>query len=341
MSEPASGEDTTQALAGFAEELRRSFHRRRPQGSLRWNFSGAFNRLAEEYGPARRTERGEPPAGDEAVQPAAQASTGPARSLLHRLADRFVTDRLRIWIDEEATAVATKVSDEGLARQARWVEEGFGTSLEAFRFLAARVELLEGATERREVPIDGAHWLVDPPDLAPWSASVLEWLSASHRAGTVLHAECGDGAFSEALASAGLPLSTAEPRGTFAWNAAERGLRVHLGSAREALCEQASGSLGGIVLSGVVDRSPVEELVGLVELASDRLAPGAPMAVVGTRPEAAAAGWEAVAHDLMPGRPLHAVTWQLLLDRHGFADVHTLAPPSEVTTYVVVGSRRR
>jgi hypothetical protein len=87
----------------------------------------------------------------------------------------------------------------------------------------------------------------------------------------------------------------------------------------------------------VVDRLPVEELVALVETAVERLAAGAPLVVVGTRPETAD-GWDPVARDLLPGRPLHPETWEVLLARAGFVEVGRLEPlpgGSATLAYVV------
>jgi hypothetical protein len=50
------------------------------------------------------------------------------------------------------------------------------------------------------------------------------------------------------------------------------------------------------------------------------LTDGAPIVIV-SEPVAAAAWRAAPAADLVAGRPLHEATWELLLDRVGFADV--------------------
>lgn len=338
-SDPAPAEDPPPSPAGFAEELRRAFGRRRPQGSIRWNFSGAFDRLEREYGSGAH-----PMPGREVAEKVTELPGGddpPERSVFRRLADRVVVDRLRSWVDVRASAAAARVADQALARQDVWVAEGLGTAVEAFRFLSARVEVLETTADRCREPVGGSFWLVDPPDLAPWEAPLAEWLGESHRGGAVLHAECGDGALSAALAASGLPVRCAEPRGTYAWKAAARGLPVRLGPALDALVEEPPGSLGGIVLSGVVDRSPLDDLIGLVAVARDRLEPGGSVVVIGTRPETAAASWGERAHDLLPGRPLHATTWELVLDQSGFGEVHVLAGPPEAPTYAVAGVRGR
>ena len=133
----------------------------------------------------------------------------------------------------------------------------------------------------------------------------------------------------------------AEPRGAVAWEAAQKGLEVHVGSVAELLESLPTGSLGGMVLAGVSDRAPVEELVELLEVATDRLVPGGPLVVVGTRPEAVVEGWRAVARDLLPGRPLHPETWELLLDRAGYSDTGRLGPIDGGITYAVRGRKEQ
>ena len=98
----------------------------------------------------------------------------------------------------------------------------------------------------------------------------------------MVHGECGDGELALALMAAGLPCG-AEPRRAVAWRAAERGVDVHLGPVpRSCWPSVPAGTLGGVVLSGVVDRLTVEDLVALLALATDRLGEGAPLVVVGT-----------------------------------------------------------
>lgn len=339
QEEPAPGA-TPPPPPGFFFELAEAFRRHRPQGSARWNFSDAFTRLEEQVGsPPAGTGTG--PVGTEAATVAgdrdARARHNPARRLL----DRSVADRLAWWVDERAAAAARRATKEALGERPDAVTAGFDATLEAFRFLAARVERLEEAAADRRDPIDGMAWLVPGPELGPWTAPVVEWVARAYVAGEVVHGECGDGGLAVALAAAGLPVRGAEPRGSVAWEAAERGVDVHLGPVEELLGSAAPGSLGGLVLSGVVDRLPVDELVALVSSAADRLAGGAPLVVVSATPSTVAVGWDAVARDLVPGRPLHAETWALLLARAGYEEVGPLEGPAGQPTYALKGRRPR
>lgn len=335
--------------AGFASALAAAFRRHRPQGSTRWNFSAAFTRLEERFGTAAPgPHAGAGGAGEAEGLPEAAPGDAPGgagapgtRSTLHRLADRYVTARVQPWIEEIAATAARRATEEALAREDRSVREGFGTTVEAFRFLGARVEALEDASARRRSPVDAVWALAPPPPTAAWAAPVLGWLRGSPPPGTVLHGECGDGGLVRALVDGGVEARGAEPRGAAAWRAAAQGVAVEVGEVGDALRPLATGSLGGLVLSGIVDRAPLDDLVALVALATDRLAPGAPLVVLGTAPAAAASGWAAVARDLLPGRPLHPETWELLLGRAGYLGVGRLEPADGTPTDTfAVGARR-
>ena len=90
-----------------------------------------------------------------------------------------------------------------------------------------------------------------------------------------------------------------------------------------ATCSPAS--LGGLVLSGVVDRVPLHALVSLLQRSREALALGAPIIVVASDPERSFGRGDAVARDLVHPRPLHAGTWSVLLQRAGFVSVAPLA----------------
>ncbi|HUA96065.1 MAG TPA: hypothetical protein VMB82_11135, partial [Acidimicrobiales bacterium] len=204
--------------------------------------------------------------------------------------------------------------------------------------LGARVEQLEDAVARRSTPVDAVGALAPTPT-GSWVHPVADWLVDLGPDGPVLHGECGGGELVVALAAAGIDARGVEPRGDTAWQAADQGVPVVVGELPDLLAVQAPGSLGGLVLSGVVDRVPIEELVALVEVSAARLAEGAPVVVVGTSPEAAA-GWDPAARDLLPGRPLHPETWELLLARAGFVDVGRLGAGFEPGPVYVVTARR-
>ncbi|HEY5246031.1 MAG TPA: hypothetical protein VIJ60_10215 [Acidimicrobiales bacterium] len=302
----------------FVEELAAAFRRLRPQGTDRWNFSDAFGRLEKVSVP-------DPPPPPPLPPPASKGAVRDA-------ADRHVLSRIEPWIAARAATAAGEATREELRKGLGAVREGFAAVVEAVRFLSARVEELEGRRDRRDGPVEGMAWLVEPPATDEWAATAVEWLGAV--VGPVVVGECGRGV-ARSLAGAGVSVRVAEPRGAVAWGAAEAGLDVHVGSVRELLESLPSGSIGGIVLAGVVDRVPVDEQVGLLATATDRLGDGGTVMIIGTRPEVVEEEWDAVARDLVPGRPLHPETWEMLLARAGYVDVATVVGTGG--TYAVRG----
>ncbi len=313
-------ESTLAPSPAFLADLAAAFRRLRPQGTDRWNFSAAFGRLEEVAVP-------DPPPPPPPPPPA-------PRGAVREAADRHVLSRVEPWIATRAAAAAGEATREELRKGLGAVRDGFTAAVEALRFLAARVEALEGRRDRRDDPVDGMAWLVEPPATDEWAVAAVEWLGSAP--GPVVVGECG-AAVARALADAGVSVRVAEPRGAVAWGAGEAGLEVHVGSVGELLESVPAGSLGGVVLAGVVDRVPVDEQVGLLATATDRLGDGGALLVVGTHPAAVEEEWDAVARDLVPGRPLHPETWVVLLTRAGYADVEVAAGTGR--TYVVRGRR--
>lgn len=325
-----SADDGAGPLGAFLRELAGSFRRLRPQGSLPWNFSDAWVRLERSQARIRDSldesspgSSARPPVAEggrrEGARASAVAAVGRARAALRPLLEP---------------------GHPPDADDARWREltEALDAALEAFRYLTARVEVLEDEAERRRRPIDGLDWLVAPQPLGEWVGPVTERL-ASAADGPVLHAECGAGELALGLPG-DRPVEGVEPRSAIAWTATERGLQVHPLAVQDHLAGLPPATLGGLVLSGVVDRLAPDELPGLVDLATGRLAHGGALVVIGTDPTASRLG--PAADDLLPGRPLHAETWALLLERAGYVDVGSLGPAAGRTagsTFAVGGLR--
>lgn len=317
---PAPTEPLDALLAGLHDR----FAAHRPQGSRVWGFTDAFRRLEEAWGdpeghggPLAATEP--PPA--PAIDPDAD------RAATKRLADRLFMDRLRAWVDHRATAVATTVGAAVAARVTAdglsGAQEGFRATLEALRFLAARAEALEADAARRRDPVTGTAALEPDDASALLAPAVVAELAGRGLRRPVLHTECGSGGLLAALRDAGVAAHGVDPRGPLVVAAAAAGLAAEIGEATEAVGALDGDEVGALVLGGVVDRLGLEDLGGLLEAALGRLAPGTPLVVVSRGPDAVA-GWAAVARDLLPGRPLHAETWALLLARSGCSDVRRL-----------------
>ncbi len=176
----------------------------------------------------------------------------------------------------------------------------------------------------------------------PLLAWVLERLTAAapeearEVRGLVLHAECGDGRVVEALAARGLDARGADPRSPVR---ADGDTRIVAAGALEYLGATLSGTLDGLLLTGVVDRLRPGEGRALAQLAARCLAPGGVVVLVSARPEAVVA-MDPVAADLAHGRPLHPVTWCHLLARYGLSVLATFEPdPSEPDVFAVSAQR--
>lgn len=312
MTSPPEPEPGT----SIVEELRASFRRLRPQGTPPWNFLDAYARLARQYPEGSRLD-------ERAAEPPGSGGAGMLRrrlARLRRLGRADPLEKLGARMDANDTRVA----------------EAFDATREAFRFLSIRLDRLEETDARRRAPLQGMAWLEDLPDLGPWEGPIVDYVGAAARPGPVVHAECGTGRLVAALERAGLAAIGVEPRGALAWQAARAGVTVLVGTAAEHLGAGGSSSLGGLVLSGGVDRLEVDDVPVLLGLAADRLAPGAPLVLVVAEPGRR----NTVAADLLPNE-LHPDTWGVFLDRHGFEHLGRLAPdrPGPADLVALAGRR--
>jgi hypothetical protein len=139
----------------------------------------------------------------------------------------------------------------------------------------------------------------------------------------ILHADCGEGALIRALTRQGARANGVEPRGGVALSALERGCDVTISEVTEELPQRSTASLGGLVLSGVVDRLPLHAILPLLAESHRVLARGAPIVIV-SEPLAPLSLNAPTSHDMVDRAALHLETWELLLDRSGFVDVTPL-----------------
>ena len=290
--------DADQARA--AEALRQAFARLAPQGSDAWNFLAAFTHLGDRYGPYHP--------GASALSDALETERQGGARRPRRL------DRLRGGRDRAGRATGDEQTE---------LAEAMGHVVEAFRFLSARVATLEARLAAQDRPVDGAAWLVPARDLGPWLGPVAAHVLARTPGGDIVHADCGEGSLLHALAGRGATAQGVEPRGAVALRALEGGRSVTICEMADYLVGRQADSLGGIVLNGVVDRLPLHGLLPLLAQCNRTLAHGAPLVVV-SEMSGSADTREPPARDLVDGRPLHAATWELLLERSGFAEVAPL-----------------
>jgi len=291
VPDPASPADDDAPPAGHdaaTAALNAAFARLSPQENDTWNYLANFTQMSDRFGPYK-----------------------PGASELTKLLDASVTPTGR------RGAPARRRRGEPDSGPSE-VHEAMALVVEAFRFLAARVETLEERLARQDRPVEGAAWLIPARELGEWVHPVTGYLAAA-RAGEVLHADCGEGQLLGSLQQAGVPARGVEPRGGVALRALEQGYAVAIAEVEDDLATRPSRSLGGLVLSGVVDRLPLHSILLVLSEAHRVLALGAPIVVVATEPTRAQADRGEVAEEILAPRTLHARTWELLLARANFA----------------------
>jgi hypothetical protein len=226
-------------------------------------------------------------------------SNNPAFKSVKRVMARLLT-WYHSWLSQQITAIAIAINH-------------------ALRLLGARVEELEHVTaDVARARAVGAR-IPAPRDDAPWTPMVLDALRGC--TGRIALVECGSGMLLGALVDAGLDAYGVEPRAAIADEAIERGLEVRVDASTAHLQAVASGALDAIVLRALVERLPLGELLTLLDTAAARLAPGGRLVVCSLRRDAWGRDGTTAEADLVPGRPLHAETWQTLLPEQGFRDV--------------------
>jgi hypothetical protein len=286
---PPAGHD------GATDALNAAFARLRPQGSDTWNFDGNFTQMGERFGPST-----------------------PGDSDLSTLLDVAGAPPGR-----RGTAGRRRRGEPAPAPNE--VHEAMAQVVEAFRFLSARVRTLEERLAREDRPIEGAAWLVPARELGEWVHPVTDHIVTAAPSAEVLHADCGEGQLLGSLRRSGVAARGVEPRGGVALRALEQGHPVSIVEVVDDLAGRPAGSLGGLVLSGVVDRLPLHAILLVLAEAHRVLALGAPIVVVATEPARAQAERDVVADEVLAPRPLHAPTWELLLARANFAGAAPLA----------------
>ncbi len=164
------------------------------------------------------------------------------------------------------------------------------------------------------------------PALRPLDSDVVSRDAArgpAAAASRVLHADCQDGALVEMLLGSGIDAYGVDPRGSVIATGIARSLDLREEAVLAHLRSVLPASLGGMVLTGFVERLEPRDLAELLELSTSRIAAGGVLVLISCTPEAWARTRSAVEVDLALGKPLHALTWSTLLSRHGFENLKT------------------
>jgi hypothetical protein len=284
------------------------FDRLSPEGSVQWDFEEALRRLdrPEHTGASLYPWGGLP---DDLWE----------RGRAARIGQRFVGDVTAALADILA-ADARRAADAAIGARD---EARFLAAYDALRYLAARVAALENRLD--PTGLATADLDIPPTDSTPWAAELTRWLGAELDApGRLVVGEAGDRALLAAAAATGRDTTGVEPRGAVVWDvSAEHGSapRMVLAELAEHLSTLDDGSVAGLVLAGAPDRLDLAAKCALARDALRVVAPGGRLVLL-VRDQGA---WDAAlgvpGRDLVPGRPLHPVTWTLLLTRYGADDV--------------------
>ncbi len=170
------------------------------------------------------------------------------------------------------------------------------------------------------------------PD-AWWVPRVVGALRSAH--GRVLHTACGDGWLVERLTAAGVDAYGVDPRPDTVDESELRGTDLRQEEPIGHLRAVGRSSLGGAVVSGIVEALEPARRDELVRTLLDRLGTSAVLVVHSVSPAAWSAEDAPVEADLAPGRPLRSRTWAHLLRTWG---VEVVDGPGGAD-YVVVARR--
>ncbi|MFC0082157.1 methyltransferase domain-containing protein [Aciditerrimonas ferrireducens] len=239
-----------------------------------------------------------------------------------RLADVLRHVDARSFVDPVVPVASKKAGGSALKRSIRSATQWY------VGFVAHQVSQFATAVSRALHVVDGELQAIHrelalvAPDPAPvldlagthrvdgwWVAPVLAALDGVP--GRVLHGGCGDGWLVEALGQRGCDAYGVDPR------VDERTSRVDVRAedVAEHLRGLAPASLGGVVLSGVLDGMAPAQRHQALEAALAALEEGGLLAIQAATP----AAWdrpEAPGEvDLAPGRPLRTVGWEALCRR--------------------------
>ncbi len=209
------------------------------------------------------------------------------------------------------------------------------TTLGAVHSVIGRLNLLEERLQAivSDDPVEVGRVSVGVADslvgLGPQIASELEGIR-----GRVLHAECGDGWLLAKLAEAGLDAYGVDPRAEVVAPLMDQGLDAWDESVYPHLRSVGEATLSAVVLTGLIDRVPLERKRQVLASAAAAVRPGGKVAIASVGP----AGWEVapvVERDLAPGGPLHHETWSVLMEASGLESTKVIH--GEAGSFVVIG----
>jgi len=328
-----AGSDVSDARAGLAPDERallEAFDRLRPQGTVRWNFDDAVRRLTE---PPDEPGRSSPWTG----LPADLWERG--RST--KASERVLGDVVKV-VSQDLTEYTDRAIEESRGLIDRSVDELRRATLDAVRFLSARVDRLEAAAD--PFGIEAGELELPLVDASAWSGPVAAWAAARGDLPAVI-GELGTPGLVTAVSAAGVAVDAVDPRGEVVWakvsslpagaDVGSADVTVTMAEVVDHLRGLATDSRGSVVLSGCVDRAGLAAKVELVDEATRVVAAGGAVVLLVSDQAAWDAGLDPVVRDLLPGRPLHPEAWRLVLTHRGVPGSEWHQAPSGTVHAVV------
>jgi SAM-dependent methyltransferase len=318
---PGSGH---QELPPDERELLAAFDRLSPEGSLRWGFDDAMRRVKASV----------------AEVPDLQPWPGLPDDLWERGRSARVGER---FVGDVAGVLAGLLADDARRSATEAVSTANRATWDALRYLEARL----GRLEARLDPIGLVPSLPDlpAPEVGGRLADVLRFLRPSEGPGTgttrtVVVGELGDRTLWDGISTGADHddrVRGVDPRAAVvwrSWSAAGSGTDVVTAEIDAYLGSLEDDSVGAVVLSGCIDRFDLARKIELVGEALRVTAPGGRLVLlIGDQ-----AAWEASlappVRDLLPSRPFHPETWELLLRHRGVSP--RMLPPDGGTASAIL-----
>ena len=287
-------------------ELLAAFDRLSPEGSLLWGFDDAMRRVKPSAAetPELHPWKGLP---DDLWE----------RGRSARIGGRFVGD--------VAGVLAGLLADDARRTAVEAVANANVATWDALRYLAARVEQLEARTD--PAGLAPSLLALPAPDVGGLLDEVIRFVwppgERDGANGTVVLGELGDRALWDGLAArAGHDrhVRGVDPRGAVVWGswpAAGPDIELVTAEVVSHLRTLAADSVGAVLLSGCADRVDLAAKLELVDEALRVTARGGRLVILVDDQSAWDASLAPQVRDLLPGRPLHPQTWELLLRQRG------------------------
>lgn len=270
------------------------------------------------------------------------ASVGDFEAVLARVVESANIELLSPVQGSRAQMLARRAIRKAIRWYIRWIAEqvsGFGhATAKALQLLDRRIASLEPVPRVIAEVLRETRSGMPRPDLGPWRAELESVFDGCP--GRALVAECGTGEALGWLVEAGVDAYGVDPDPHMIDEALLNGLEARVDDAAYHMEILPGSALGGALMAGFVDYCAPGEVVNLLRLASEKLAPGGRLAIVGRSPAEVAAGLPPVMADLSAGRGLHRETWAALLAHLGFTVDGAGGSSPGATSYLVSGTRR-